>query len=244
MTYLITHPEHHGTTYHLTNPQPATVLLMREAITEKLVELVRHDFERTATLSASEDILSGFREQMAVYQSYWRDDPDFDSTRTQAAAPHLPCPVIDREVMHRLVRFAIDANFGWPREASIVPEHDIGRTLAPWLAAELSQNRNGHAANGQEQNGHGRVVNLHVSGPGGGQWHLKLDHGGLVAAGRGLRPQSAATCYLNSDTLANIAQGNLAFEDSIHAGRLVVTGNSIRPLELARVLRGLADRGK
>ena len=35
-------------------------------------------------------------------------------------ARHLPCPEIDRAVMDRLTRFAIAANFGWPRETPLV----------------------------------------------------------------------------------------------------------------------------
>ena len=86
-----------------------------------------------AGLAPSEDFLASFREQMKVYQSYWSDDPEFDSTATERACPHLPCPEITREVMARLARFAIEVNFGWPREASIVPTYTVGSQLSKWL---------------------------------------------------------------------------------------------------------------
>src|SRR6185369_1715159 len=88
------------------------------------------------TGTPSEEVVSSFRDQMRIYQAYWSDDPQFDSTRTEQAMPHLPCPVIDDEVMQRLVRYAIGAGFGWPREEAIVAPQDISAILSPWLVAE------------------------------------------------------------------------------------------------------------
>ena len=36
---------------------------------------------------------------MNTYDSHWRDDPYFDCTNTLRAAPHLLCPVADRETL-------------------------------------------------------------------------------------------------------------------------------------------------
>ncbi len=168
---------------------------------------------------------------MKVYQSYWSDDPDFDSSHTAAALPHLPCPAVDVETMLRLIRFALKSNFGWPREAPATAEFESGRELGGWLQANRPAAGSSAAL---------RYVSLGVSGGGGGQWHLVVDRGRLVGAGRGLRSGGGPTCYLTSATFASLTRGELSLEDSINAGRLVVTGNSVRPVELARLFRDLA----
>ena len=130
IAWLVSHPEHHGETYHLTNPEPATTQSMRLAMGEALGEMAQKNPVR-ASAALGEDFTATFREPMAIYQSYWSDDPQFDSSHTQAALPHIPCPQIDYDVMDRLIRFAIGANFGWPRKAPIVPAFEVRSQLRP-----------------------------------------------------------------------------------------------------------------
>lgn len=234
MTWLIAHPQCHGKTYHLTNPAPATTQSMRHAMGIVLGELVCDRKSSRSLAEVGDDYADSFREQMGVYQTYWSDDPEFDSTNTQTALPHLPCPEINANVMDRLVRFAVGANFGWPREAPIVAPYEVASQLRPWLAA-----------NGETPPGNGRLryVSLHVSGPGGGQWHLVVDQGKLVQAGLGLRNEPGLTCYLTSTTFAELARGTITLEDSISTGQLVVSGNSVHPSELAKFFGALAADG-
>jgi len=239
--WLATHEECHGRTYHLTNPKPATVLDMQVSISEVLAELVYTGKvnggkaiggSANPAIAPSDDFLASFREQMKVYQSYWSDDPEFDSTATEQAMPHLPCPEITREVMTRLARFAIDVNFGWPREASIVPTYTVGTQLSKWLPTTTSPEPTESGL---------KYVNLQVTGRGGGQWHLVLDRGRLVASGVGLHRGAGPTCYMTSATFARIAQGGSTWEDSINSGRLVVAGNSVLPWELAQAFHLLVS---
>ncbi|HEY1784087.1 MAG TPA: SDR family oxidoreductase [Pirellulales bacterium] len=265
---LMTHPEHHGQTYHLTNPRPTTVLDMKVAISEVLAELVytgkmnsgKAGGPKTALAAAGpgEDLIASFREQMKVYQSYWSDDPEFDSTATEQALPELPCPEIASDVMTRLAKFAIDVNFGWPREASIVPTYSVAPQLSKWLPGARGSKPAGgdggslgdnpamggcvrQAAEPATAGSSLKYVNLQVTGRGGGQWHLVLDRGRLVASGVGLHSGAGPTCHLTSATFARLAQGGLSWEDSINSGRLVVTGNSVHPWELARAFRLLVS---
>lgn len=231
MTHLVAHPHLHGTTYHLTNPAPATVLSMQNAIVEALAEVVQSRPAPRSKGPASEDFVASFREQMGIYQAYWSDDPQFDSSRTEQALPHLPCPQIDHEVMRRLVRFAIDTNFGWPRETALVAPHDLAAQFASWLAEE---------ERAQTPLAESRIVNLYASGAGGGQWHLTLEGGRPSHMGRGLVTDGNATCYSTSATLAALVRGELPLEAAIDAGRLVVVGNSVHPRELAKAFRELA----
>jgi thioester reductase-like protein len=230
ITQLLTNPACHGQTYHLTNPAPATTRSMREAMTKVLGELA--EGKSAARAPVNEDYLTAFRDQMGVYRSYWSDDPQFDSARTQAALPHLPCPQVDPVVMDRLVRFAINTNFGWPREASIVPAYRVADSLAA-LGDRPHASREG-ASQG---------LNLCVTGPGGGQWHLMVDQGRVIEAGLGLEDSNPTTCYLTSSAFAELVRGEVALEDAVNTGRLVVAGNS-HCYELARLFGDLASRDR
>lgn len=231
MTWLISHEELHGQTYHLTNPRPATTLSMLKAIAESLYEFMQTRKPVRAANTPSDEVVASFRDQMRIYQAYWSDDPQFDSTRTEQAMPHLPCPVIDDEVMKRLVRYAIGAGFGWPREEAIRAPQDISALLAPWLAEE-------ETAQSIQANAH--VVNISASARGGGAWHLVSEGGKLARVERGLALDATASCYLTAPTLAALLRGALPLQAAIDVGRLVVVGASMHPRELAKLFRELA----
>jgi thioester reductase-like protein len=233
MTHLIAHPELHGRTYHLTNPQPVTVADMLATMGTILGEILMRQGPARSDKIRGEEMIDSFREQMKVYRSYWSDDPDFDSTHTAAALPHLPCPTIDGTVMDRLSRFAIDTNFGWPKESPALVRHALASQLQPWLAAG-----EGLSAPDASQD----YLSLRVSGSGGGQWHLVIRQGQLVAAGQGLRNGDGTTCCLTSDTLSQLAHGQLTWDTALHTGRLVVTGDSVPPRQAARFFRDLVQQ--
>jgi len=232
MTWLITHPECHGKTYHLTTTKMATAQSMAESIGSALVELVEKKLAQPTTRAPNEDLIASFREQMKVYQAYWRDDPEFDSTNTQQAIPHLPCPEIDRAAMDRLIGFAIGSNFGWPREMPIMPPFNVEQKLSKWLAA-------GNNLTGL--NGHSRYVSLMVQGRGGGQWHLVVDRGRLVGARVGVKEDAGTVCYLTSDTFSRIVSGEGSLESLINTGQLAVAGSSVRTCELEQCFRELVS---
>ena len=113
MAHVICEPQHYGKTYHLTPRVPITMRLLRDVV-EAEVGFYGVEFygagERRTDSSEKEDL---FFQHMEVYDSYWREDPQFDSTNTQLAAPHLPCPLIDRQMLRHLCRVAIENKFNW-----------------------------------------------------------------------------------------------------------------------------------
>lgn len=113
MSHVITHQEHHGKCYHLTPRVPITMRLIRDVL-EAEVGFYGVEFygagERRKDSSENEEL---FFQHMEVYNSYWRNDPEFDCSNTLAAAPHLPCPHVDRTMLRFLARVAIDNRFSW-----------------------------------------------------------------------------------------------------------------------------------
>src|SRR5690606_34853164 len=90
-------------------------------------------------------------------------------------------------------------------------------------------------------NGDRRYISLRVSGSGGGQWHMIVDHGQLVGVGAGLRNGDSPTCYLNSDTFHRITCGQLTWESALQSGRLFTAGSSPSPEEIARCFQEITS---
>jgi len=235
MSEIIARDELHGETYHLTNPKAATVADMLASIGEAVLDLAKHEEADQSKISEdAEKMMHSFRDQMKVYQSYWSDDPTFDSTRTETCLPHLPCPQVDQPLMDLLVKYAIDKNFGWPREAPVRCKYPIAEELAPWM-------RHRQERNDSEER---RCVNLRVSGNGGGQWHMILNDGRLVGVGSGLQNGDTATCYLNSDTFHRITRGQLPWEAALQSGRLFTAGIATSSEEIARCFQAFSAADK
>ena len=131
LSHIHGRPEFHGSTYHVTSPHPPLVLEMAAVMQEVVEELSPMGDPDSSWNMDGEWFASTFRDQLGIYGAYWRDDPQFDVTNTLRAAPHLPCPMLDREMMSQLARFAIDANFGrgtraaGRRRAKHKPEFDV-----------------------------------------------------------------------------------------------------------------------
>ncbi len=93
MAHIVDSPEHHGKTYHLTPRVPLTMRLIRDVL-EAEVGFYGVEFygagERRKDSSENEDM---FFQHMEVYNSYWRDDPQFDTTNTLAALRTCPAPL-------------------------------------------------------------------------------------------------------------------------------------------------------
>ena len=216
ITYLFTHDEHHGRTYHFTHPRPVTVQLIQHVIQEAI-----HRYsKRPPAERISPEELAGYERlfygQMLVYRSHWRDDPTFDRTNAEAAIGHLVCPEIDEALLMRVARYAIETNFGQRRHEPIDRPYDV---------AEHINSRHAPRAAADSTSATTEAVTLEITGAGGGQWLLRLDGGELAAAE--MCPTSGngnAVCHLNAETFAALAAGRLSLVEAINRGRIVVEG--------------------
>ncbi|MCA9078956.1 MAG: SDR family oxidoreductase [Planctomycetaceae bacterium] len=113
MSSIITQENLHGQTYHLTPRVPVLIRLMRDVV-EEVVDVYGLNLSNTQVPeSEMSEIERLFHQHMEVYESYWRDDPVFDSTNIQTALPHLPCPHVDRAMLTKMARAAIEKRFNW-----------------------------------------------------------------------------------------------------------------------------------
>lgn len=215
---LFENPAHHGEVYHVTPEERVQASLlcevMEQAVTQHSVQWnVKGEAASTPAPSLSvADFLSSFRERMQVYQAYWRDDPQFDATNRQRHLPHLECPVLSRELLTQLCRFAIQANF-WSSKGD-----RNGQTLAVegLLAAASRREVNAQVCLSDD------IVQLRVLGPGGGDFTFQLDGGEPVACEAGVGPMPHLTVILTSETLQAIQRGRTSWKQAVQQGKIVV----------------------
>jgi thioester reductase-like protein len=121
--HVVTNREFHGQTYHLTPEKPVSVSEIKQVLE------TAYGFEGAVFHGSGKpvedpsEVEQLFYEHIRVYNSYWRDDPRFDGTNTRAAAPHLPCPTIDFEMLLMMANKAIEMDFRWKDKTpgSVVP---------------------------------------------------------------------------------------------------------------------------
>jgi thioester reductase-like protein len=226
--HIVTNPELHGKTYHLTPPHRVPSRLTRDVLEQSTGSYGSTFLGANEVLENLDENEQLFYDHMQVYNSYWRDDPIFDRTNIQAACPHLPCPHVDRDVLMRLANWAIDTEFGGGRQKPIEPEFDTHSHLEGLLQTSLPD---------RPQAPLGRLLGLQVDGHGGGQWHLMWREGKVVGADVGLADSCSAVYRLNVDTFASLASGEVTAAHAVAVGDVVILGNGLSKPELTGVLQ-------
>lgn len=227
-THILTHPELHGETYHLVPQHAVPVRLVRD-ILEEAAKFYAVRLEGAGTkLENMTDGEQVFYEHMTVYNSYWRDDPIFDTTNIRRAAPHLPCPHVDYKMLMFLANWAVKDNFGGVRVKPIEPDFDAYTHLQPLMKTPASVK--------QAE----RVLGLQVDGHGGGQWHVVLQGGRPVSVDMGVAASCSAVYQLDVDTFASLARGQVTADQAFANGRLEIRGNGLSKPELLGVLQQVA----
>jgi thioester reductase-like protein len=232
MAHVITHPECHGQTYHLTPPHPVTTRLIRDVLEEAVglygAMLAGSDYQ-PSYLNEPEAL---FHEHIKIYNSYWRMDPDFDRTNVERMLPHLPCPHVDRTLLLRLSRAAIDSGFPTPSKKPVELPFDAQEWMQPWL--DLGANLTGR----QQRN---RLLGLDVRGTGGGQWQLIVQNGHVVGAETGIHAERASVCRTDINTLAQLASGRQSWTEALANGSATLIGNGLADEEYIALLDQLHD---
>ena len=230
MAQVITHAMWHGKTYHLTPKHPVTVRLIRDVL-EQSTGFYGASFcgsgQPPEDPSESEML---FYEHIRVYNSYWKMDPEFDTTNTELAAPHLPCPHVDRELLLKLSRIAIKSGFPTPSKKPIDPDFDAEGHLQPLI------DQAGIASFVETDE---RLIGLEIVGHGGGQWQLVVRGDELIGVETGVHSERLATCQLDIGTYAALANGRTTWQQALHDGTARIHGNGRDTADYAMILEQL-----
>ncbi|QDT35724.1 SDR family oxidoreductase [Stratiformator vulcanicus] len=112
MVRIFNQPSLHGETYHLAPSEPTTtnhsIGTCLEYFSIDGVEFVGHD----ADISDWNTYEQAVAENTAIYDAYVTSDPVFDVSNTIAALPDLPCPELDRDMLHRFIEFGESDRWG------------------------------------------------------------------------------------------------------------------------------------
>jgi thioester reductase-like protein len=224
ISYLVMHPEHHQNTYHIAAPGTVDARLFQRVVQDAIRQFWSRPIPRQATpdeLAAYEKL---FQEHMSIYQSHWRDDPQFDLTNTSRALPHLPCPEMDYDLLMRVAKYPVVNNFGLKKFEHLKVPFTASTHLARWAGA-ASDMAAGQAA-----------VNLQITGPGGGPWRLGVVDGKVVAAAMGLASAPQDSIRLSSGTLEALLSGKLTVQQAVHSGKTVLQAGRRTADELREIL--------
>jgi len=112
IAHAIQTPAARGRTLHLTHPDPLSMHTVGSVIQEAVETFSDAASPDDPDLCDEEWFADNLRSQLDVYQSYFRNDPDFDRQNTISVAGHIPCPALDRQTLLRMSRFAIETDFG------------------------------------------------------------------------------------------------------------------------------------
>jgi nucleoside-diphosphate-sugar epimerase len=202
----------HGRTYHLAPRHRTPVGLLADVIQETLLDSLARKGRLSSSGNVTRNMFSEvLMEQMEVYRSYWRDDPEFDSRNTRQLAPDLPCPEVDRDMLKRMCEFAIRSNFGWPKAPPVIPCLNT---------ADLLNSRNQEGLGELNTGSASPPLGISLSGPGGGDWCLHWRDDGTMTWTQGLRSNCPQVVKMSTATLASLLSGETTIADSLSLGRL------------------------
>ena len=175
MTHVISHPELHDKTYHLSAANRVKIEEMGKVIVEGIKKYIKRDAVHPAMSADFDQILTTFSGQMGVYKSYWKDDPEFDMTNTIQAAPHLPPPTMNHDTLLTLVRYAMQSNCGWPLPKPTILENDVQSVFDVYEGANDETKTNASLVIPDALDG--LTFSLRVTGRGGGDWTINQNNG-------------------------------------------------------------------
>lgn len=227
MVHVITQRNLHAKTYHLTPRHPVTTRLLRDVLEQAVGfygATLSGECGRTGDASEAEAL---FHEHIRVYDSYWKMDPIFDRTNTETAAPHLPCPHVDRDLLYKLSRIVIEKGFPSPPKRPVELEFDVESHLQLLISPVIDSPV--HSA-GE------RLIGLDVHGHGGGQWQLIVRDERVVGFELGNHKHRKATCHLQADTFAALARGKANWREVLHSGAAEISSNGHSFSRFSRVL--------
>lgn len=221
--HLLDQEEAHGKTFHLAPDNPITPRQVVEYGYEYFnsTGVKYQETEESSNKGMGTTFEAKFLENIKQYEPYDHTDPQFDRSNLLKYAPHLPCPEIDRYVVHRYFEFGEANRWGKakkPRynlptdpfenleqmrteDRRFYSMDDLSRAAANQNGSLANGSRNGHSngvANGSS-NGHrthatnGQASNGHTTNGHGSNGHVANGHSSNGHNGNGHKANGHAT---------------------------------------------------
>jgi thioester reductase-like protein len=109
MVHILTNPELHNTTYHLTPEKPSSSRHLLGALARYFdYEGVQFVGSQVIPVEEQTEIERFFYSFVETFEAYWENEPQFDRTNTDRVTKGiLPTPPIDDECLHKIIDFAV-----------------------------------------------------------------------------------------------------------------------------------------
>jgi hypothetical protein len=203
-----------GTILHWTHSQPVSCAEMQRAIVDA-IEAYSRSSSRESEFETAFPFLQAFREQMGVYESYFGNDPTFDTTNATRYASYLPCPRVDYRSLRNTAEFALRTQFGWPKpQLQDLPHAELRTAMYRQPVGGVLRSRGDDA----------RVLQVRTLGPGAVETlTFKQLAGGwspVDSPVAGVPP----TLVISMDRLADCIFGTTGIEDLIASGTATILG--------------------
>ena len=226
---LLHRPRWHGSTYHLVARQPVRLQEIKDII-EDLLRIEGIQWAGRDGLADPTALEQLVLEQFQDYWSYLHSDLVFDCRNTRQALPDLPPPVIDCELVIRLLRFAREDNWGRERaHGKPAPALDPGHYLECVLPEQVRQSPVARALP------RGLLFALDIRGSGGGQWAC-LCGDRVIGVRRGHDPGAVLTYRTDVPTFEGLVRGRQTARKAFFDGRIEIEGNMEKALMLAMLI--------
>jgi thioester reductase-like protein len=224
ITRLLEQPERHGATYHLAAGRPLLTGDLK-AVAEEVLGLEDVTLAGSAGPTDPTALEELFLASVRDYWPYRGGEPCFDLAHTRAALPSLPPPVLDRDTLSRLVRFAVADRWGRGQRPPAHAALDCARYVEEFFPEAVRRS----ALAGLPLD---VSVGLDVQGPGGGQWTCRWVAGQMTGVYRGAG--AADVVYrMNPATFAEVVAGRLLVQEAFFARRIDIEGDVEKGLKLA-----------
>jgi thioester reductase-like protein len=228
---LLDKPHWHGHTFHLVSRAPVTTRLLRDVAAEVL-GLSGVEFAGPGGVGNPSLLEQLFFDGIREYWPCLSGSPVFACANTRMALPGLPPPVMDRETLQRLIRFAVSERWGRGTRAEVLSSQPR------WTCAEYMDRvfpDQARRSNLAREAGLDLTVAIDVRGDEGegGQWSCKWQGGELAYLRRGLDAGAAVTYHTDASTFQAVVSGLLTPQEAFFEERIAITGDLETALKLA-----------
>jgi thioester reductase-like protein len=223
---IVSEPKLHGKTYHLTASRPVLVRDIKSvAETELEIEGVR--LIGNNPVSNPSDLENAFWKGLREYWPYWCGDPVFNRRNLVTALPELPAPQMDRNLLARLVRFAVENRFGRSqRRAEELKDVDCGAYFEKFFPEAMS--RSVLASLSIEI-----TLGISISGPSGGRWVCRFKGGRVLDVSRSSTETAELEYRMDSHTFTAIVTAQVAPHAAFFDRRVEIVGDVEGGLQMA-----------
>ncbi len=216
----------HGRSYHLVARRPIAARLLSDVAADVL-GIDGYTWAGAAGVSNPSSLERLVLEAIAAYRPYWNGDPTFRADNLCRALPDFPPPAIDRDLLVRLLRFAVADCWGrGPSRPRLNAGVDCAHYLEHFFPSAVR--RSSLAGVPLDVS-----VALDIHGPGGGQWSCYWLREELRRVTRGLAEEADVLYRLDVPTFVSITAGRVSVQEAFFNRQVEVVGDVEKGLKLA-----------